>query len=1200
MAAPASVETALPLASAILAAIDRHATILTPNQRSARTLHRAFELHQRALGRTQWTPPAIFALDTWLPTLWHRLIVTGAESHVLLNPAQEHALWRAIIASDREVSGLRSPDVLADLAARAFQLLWLYNARLDDTAVSTDTRAFARWMSQFERANTRDLYLTHAQLPAALEEALSRGDLDLPAAGLALVDFDQYSPAIASLLNSIERAGYEVEKISTAISETRGQLHPIPDAPTELRTAARWARTLLAANPRTRIAIVVPNLADRRPEIERTFAEMLPPEAFEFSLGRPLAETSLASTFLDLLRWSLEPLPLDRITAVLLSPHFAAQSEPLAEFDAYDLRKSKALRPELSLDDTIDLLAKSPRKSRLAQLHARLRALRKAAATNLTGAEQSHAHWADVFRTILESAAPAPDSITYQTLRRWESALDTLSTLDFNATRLTAPEALQTLRRITTQTIFAPESANAPIQIVGPLELGGAPFDALWLLSADDRTWPIPPALNPLLPWQIQRTHSMPGADPARDTARAQTLTHRIAASATQVVVSYATHAEDGPRRPSPLLRALNLAPVQSQPEEQPTPIPLDVHTDTTALPELPAVILTGGAIVLERQAACAFRAFAERRLHSTEPDACDPGLDHRDRGSLVHTVMQAFWTHLKTQQALRDLTPAARLAFLDQCIDQALSRAQRQVRAPWDAAYLEVQRRRLQQLLAPWLQTEIDRPPFEVLATEQKVTAAIGPLTLSLRVDRIDLTPAGTLILDYKTGAATPADWLSDRPDAPQLPLYAVLATNLGAPGLASETWDGITSVSPESNDAPSPLAGVAFALLRAGEDLDLRGFADTPDVFGKTAKMARPTLQAQLEDWHGILEKLAYAFADGDPAPLPSPIPRPANSAPSASSAASTPPPSPSSATTRKRRHSPMPPSLQLVPPPVLADAETRALALDTARSFIVEAPAGSGKTALLLQRFLKLLALVDAPGQVLAITFTRKATAELLDRILEPASKPLTITPNPQNDLDRQTRPLAEVVLARDEALGWDLLDHPHRLNVRTIDAFALDIAAGLPILSNSGGAQSPEPDPEPLYAEAAHRTLMQLGGPDHQLNRALETILLHRDGNLDQVQKLIAGMLAQRDQWGELIPLAAPHLEDSVLDLEVLPKFERVLDLAICRGLTALEDALPAGLLDQLALLGLDIGHSEHCTGSSPDSRFRRSRSLERPH
>lgn len=268
---------------------------------------------------------------------------------------------------------------------------------------------------------------------------------------------------------------------------------------------------------------------------------------------------------------------------------------------------------------------------------------------------------------------------------------------------------------------------------------------------------------------------------------------------------------------------------------------------------------------------------------------------------------------------------------------------------------------------------------------------------------------------------------------------------------------------------------------------------------------------------------------------------------------------------------------------------DAAERERALDITQSFIVEAPAGSGKTGLLVQRFLKLLATVDDPAQVLAITFTRKATAELHDRVLTQLAAAHDET-HPISSFDAATRPLAQAVLTRDAALGWNLLQQSHRLYIRTIDAVCRDIASALPILSGSGGALTPTEDAATLHAEAARRTLMQLGGSDRPLSAALQDLLLHRDGNLANSQALIATMLATRDQWAELIPLAPGQLTDTYLEETVLPKLDRALDLIICRGLTAVTRALPPSFLADLCTLATDMAHAEGYNGDPSPLAF----------
>ena len=300
-------------------------------------------------------------------------------------------------------------------------------------------------------------------------------------------------------------------------------------------------------------------------------------------------------------------------------------------------------------------------------------------------------------------------------------------------------------------------------------------------------------------------------------------------------------------------------------------------------------------------------------------------------------------------------------------------------------------------------------------------------------------------------------------------------------------------------------------------------------------------------------------------------------------------------------------MPDLLRFPTPSLPPDAEARRVALDIRRSFIVEAPAGSGKTGLLIQRLLKLLGdpSVDQPEQVLAITFTLKATGEMRDRVLahlaaaadphEPGAPSIAATgvPGersllagvaerwvedyipPPTDFRTETESLARAVLARDRQLGWNLLDHPHRLNIRTIDSVCAEIARTLPVLSGSGGRLSPIDDAAPLHCEASRRTLLLLGTGDTAFDTALRNLLLHRDGNLAECESLLAEMLRLRDQWGDLIPLTNPQLDEAWLDTNVLPRLELALDHAIRAALTPLAAAFPHHLLAELTSLAAEL-------------------------
>lgn len=266
---------------------------------------------------------------------------------------------------------------------------------------------------------------------------------------------------------------------------------------------------------------------------------------------------------------------------------------------------------------------------------------------------------------------------------------------------------------------------------------------------------------------------------------------------------------------------------------------------------------------------------------------------------------------------------------------------------------------------------------------------------------------------------------------------------------------------------------------------------------------------------------------------------------------------------------------------------DWQEREWALDVRQSWIVEAPAGSGKTGLLIQRYLKLLAddNVEQPEQVLAITFTVKATNEMRERVLaqlEGATRGDALKGG--SDFERETRALAETVLRRDALLGWELLEHPRRLKIRTIDSVCGEIARSLPVLSGSGGRQTPVEDPTPMYREAARQTLMQLGGNDVELDAALRTVLLHRDGSLADCERLLMEMLPLRNQWGELVPLLGrAGMTDEFLDRDVLPQLQRALERAVCAGLTQFSQSVPEDILRELASLAGELGHAQGYKG-----------------
>jgi len=202
---------------------------------------------------------------------------------------------------------------------------------------------------------------------------------------------------------------------------------------------------------------------------------------------------------------------------------------------------------------------------------------------------------------------------------------------------------------------------------------------------------------------------------------------------------------------------------------------------------------------------------------------------------------------------------------------------------------------------------------------------------------------------------------------------------------------------------------------------------------------------------------------------------------------------------------------------------DQAARDAVLDVQRSFIVQAPAGSGKTSLLVQRYLALLAVAAEPEQILAITFTRKAAGEMRDRILKALRDAAGVAPSPPGSIfETTTRRLAERALARAAERNWQIIDHPSRLAIMTIDAFNLSLVRRLPLLSHFGAEPKIAERPALLYREAARRTLTG-DGLDDPTYQAVGAVLDHLAGRYPEAETLIAEMLGARQQWLGLLKL-----------------------------------------------------------------------------
>jgi ATP-dependent exoDNAse (exonuclease V) beta subunit len=241
--------------------------------------------------------------------------------------------------------------------------------------------------------------------------------------------------------------------------------------------------------------------------------------------------------------------------------------------------------------------------------------------------------------------------------------------------------------------------------------------------------------------------------------------------------------------------------------------------------------------------------------------------------------------------------------------------------------------------------------------------------------------------------------------------------------------------------------------------------------------------------------------------------------------------------------------------------ADHAVRIQALDPARSFIVEAPAGSGKTELLTRRYLRLLSLVGAPEEILAITFTRKAAAEMRNRVLKALSLAEHDTPSVESQ--RPIWELARAVRSADALNGWRLLENSARLRIMTIDALNSFLARQLPILSGAGAALGIARDADALYVETVLRLVERLSARD-AIAEAVERLLRHLDNQYGAFELLLSQELRRREHWLDLglMRFDLPQLRE---------RLEAALRIAICDELSALAATVPHDVRSELVEL-----------------------------
>lgn len=800
--------------------LQQHHVLVTANNRLARVLAADYARWRIEAGDTQWPSPETRSWQAWLDKLWESAAIAGVAGTDRAVPGDRQllSLWETVLKNTPLGHDLLRPESLASQLRDTRKLVVEWQLDLAHPGWygtgNENYAAFRTWNRVFEKHCRDNHWISPEDRLVLLADAIRQAVIAVPE-HIDLLGFDEFTPGQADLLTTLAENGVTVTCLEIEPWQQKAVLLPCKDSRDELRQAARWVRHCVEENPGSTIAIAVPDLRSRRRELEWHLQEILTPgggvagqqaKPWNTSMGTPLIDYPMVETAFDLLKLLHKDVDIQDLCRVLRSPWLNGASQE---------RNSRALLEKL-------LREKYPRQFRLSEAEYRSRELKRhdrnhealpaeehtpqawtspvfnAILKSLLRFATSHrdkkpaSAWAEAFDHLLagagwpfgdEAATPTPEHDEHwQVLQAWREALHELASLDASLAPFGLPTAIGQLKQVCREKLFQPNTAPASIQVLGLYEVNGLRFDHLWVLGMNADTWPPPARSNPFIPGTLQLSANTPRSSPQRELAVAQTITQRLLKTAADCVFSYPLKLDGEDVMPSPLLDVPGIRKVPDVPAWQGKTWRQVIagaqrsRVQALAMPgKLVYPTARGGSSILEHQALCPFRAFASNRLGAEGLETPSDGISPMLHGSLVHVVLEHFWHETVSQAALLQLDDAALEARVRKHVEHVTAE-DRGLKQRF--AFRRVEADRILRHVLAYLALEKQREPFEAVGFEKVIHTRIEGQTIRLVIDRVDRLAGGEeIIIDYKTGTKQPKKWFGDRPEDPQLPLYAISA---------------------------------------------------------------------------------------------------------------------------------------------------------------------------------------------------------------------------------------------------------------------------------------------------------------------------------------------------------------------------------------------------------------------------------------
>jgi len=774
--------------------------ILTPNKHLAKFITADWQKNQIKKNTLTAETANILPLSSWLQTLWVNLINENiCDQPILLNKQQEIILWDKIIKQSSESDILLQPSEAATAAMNSWRALksTRVNYQENEFSETKDGAIFLSWITAYQAMLTKNNWLDSATLIEYLVENILAKKINLPKE-IILYGFTDFSAQHELLFATIQQLNTKISKKNS--SQTKPILNKInlPDQATEIQTMARWAKKVyLAEKNNCLIGCVIPQLSSIKTEVSAIFNEVFSETItadssvddmpfFIFSKEK-LDAQPLIHHALQLLNFNPNKLSPNLIQTLLFSPFLAGSEQEHAARAIYAME----LQKENIIPTCLTSFASPTKKINLNKTCPILAKTLQIINQNITNRTELDfiSNWAEYFITELTTWGwPSERNLNnteYQISQDFIDVLNNLSALDnILSKKISFATALDYLNLLTTKKTLNNPEKNTPIQIFNLLDALELPFTHLWVIGMNDNLWPLPAKPNPFIPLAIQKKYNMPHATAKYELDYYSKIFHHLKNSAPKIIFSYSLYQDDEELRPTNFiekisdisLTTLNLAGQISTAESIFATQKLERLTDEIAPPVKSNEKIQGGAKIFKYQAACPFRAFSEIRLKANGYDAATNGLRALDRGNILHKALEYFWNTVKDSNSLISLDDNKFKAIIEDSISKAIS----YITGLNDFSnYLQLEFKRLCQLLTTFLTLEKQRPPFQVIACEKESTVTIKDIPIKLRVDRIDqVAEQQKIIIDYKTSKNPNINnWFGERPDEPQLPLYCLIS---------------------------------------------------------------------------------------------------------------------------------------------------------------------------------------------------------------------------------------------------------------------------------------------------------------------------------------------------------------------------------------------------------------------------------------